>query len=282
MAVRYNYLKIPLSFITIIVVNLILLSLVGSDANDALLANDFEANIHTPSLWTTITNTLLFSPGQSYFRANVTSELVLSSYLQSLHLAAYCFVSIYSLSIMLGILFFISPKPNVMVVLRSISALPSALLLATSLMVLNSHHIYIQNSTYLMWLPLSLITLKSIAKRIDIITSQLSQEYTKPYLQFLQQAGISDRKCLLKYALKSALLIVFTQMPIKFLQLLFSIQFFEALLGLDGLGSLFMNATLNQDIPIISSCFIIYAINANIAIFISDYINQRYKRFDHV
>ena len=79
----------------------------------------------------------------------------------------------------------------------------------------------------------------------------LGNELEKIYIRSLRAAGISERSILLKHALKNALIPVVTVIGFQVPVLLGGSFVVEQVFAIPGLGSLIVNAVLQQDLPLI-------------------------------
>lgn len=110
-------------------------------------------------------------------------------------------------------------------------------------------------------LPITAMTLGSLAKSVFLTKNCFLEEFAKQYVLTARAKGLSMRSVLYRHIFKNALLIVLSHIPSALLAILFtSSLLIEILFSLDGLGLLGYEAAVSRDYPVIFGCLFIFTL----------------------
>jgi ABC-type dipeptide/oligopeptide/nickel transport system permease component len=249
-----------------------MLLLIGSPISMIDGANTFGIAISdsNPSLFSVVYNTLFLQLGNSFYTAVPALYTAAKAFSHSVTFSMICLLVLMLSSIFLSILSFYFQTSRLQQQLVYVSATPSIVYLSCCYLVMQ--YFAIQPSHYAV--PLFLVVLKSIGLYVDLITTSLKQHQHSNANLFLDTLGVPKWKTFFFFSSKSIFSILLFKLPLKFLKLTFSVMLFEALLGLQGIGSLMLNATLSYDLPIICACFVLSSVLTAACMTLSDYISH--------
>jgi ABC-type dipeptide/oligopeptide/nickel transport system permease component len=259
-------------YFAILFTNVLLIKVTGLSELDGALSHDLSPISYERK--TLLTQVLTFDFDASYFHHEPVFEYAFKAFTTSLKFASCCYILLILIATSLAIGFYYYPLPFIQKSLRTIAALPSVWILCFCWFLLDHYTIFIQKNDYA-WMMGLMVILKSLGIYVDFINKGLSSEFQKPYIMFLENMGATSPIVLLRYTLKSTFLLLASKLPLKFLQLLFSVLIFETLLGLPGFGSIMLHAILSYDQPLVAACIVTYSFVTAISIFISQQYQQK-------
>ena len=100
-------------------------------------------------------------------------------------------------------------------------------------------------------LPAIVMAIAPMALVMKITRASMLDQIGQDHISFARARGLSERRVILVYGLRNALIPVLTAAGLLFVGLLTGTVFVETVFGLPGLGSLLISAVRTSDIPII-------------------------------
>lgn len=236
--------------------------------------------------WLMLTNYVQFDFGNSFFRDDKVTHLVLDKLPVSISLGLWTTLLVYLISIPLGIRKAVRDGSafdtwtSTIIVIGQ--ALP-AFLFAVLLLILFAGGSYFQwfplrGLTSDNWDSLSLsgkiidyfwhITLPVIAMVIGgfasltlLTKNSFIEELSKHYVLTARAKGVTERTLLYRHVFRNAMLIVISGLPSAFLGILFtSSLLIEVIFSLDGLGLLGFEAAISRDYPVMFGTLFIFSL----------------------
>ncbi len=109
-------------------------------------------------------------------------------------------------------------------------------------------------------LPSLALALAIAPTLMRILYSSLNQIYASEYMRSARLRGLPERRLLLVHALRNAVLPALNLMSVQAGMLIGGTLLIEKIYGLQGIGSLMIDAINNQDLPVIQAVALVYAI----------------------
>jgi peptide/nickel transport system permease protein len=100
-------------------------------------------------------------------------------------------------------------------------------------------------------LPAIVMAIAPMALVMKITRASMLDQIGQDHIAFARARGLSERRVVLVYGLRNALIPVLTAAGLLFVGLLTGTVFVETVFGLPGLGSLLISAVRTSDIPVI-------------------------------
>jgi microcin C transport system permease protein len=268
----------------------------------------FDQSVGT-RLLCTLKRCLTFDFGESYFKAQPVSELILNRLPISMILGMMSLLIIYAISIPLGlykaqknhslfdnlstvlmmttyaipsflmaltlILLFAGGSFWSFFPLKGFSSNPSTPLLSTAAQDMGQmiKSLWIKTTDFLWHLTLPILSevLGGFASLTFFVKNAFLKELNEPYLLTLRSLGFSESRCLWRYAFKNALFLMIGQFPLRVMTVVLGGSFLiENLFSLEGLGHLSVEALENRDYPVIFASLYLYTLIAMVMQLISD------------
>jgi microcin C transport system permease protein len=217
-----------------------------------------------------------FDFGDSYFKNEKVSNLILNKLPVSISLGIWTTLLIYLIAIPLGIFKAVRDGSRFdvgsSIVIMGTYAIPS-FLLALLFMILFvgggfwkifplrglvsanfSDLSCSQKILDYLWhlvLPISAIAIGGLAKLTFLVKNSFLEELYKNYVMTARAKGLSEKNILIHHVFRNAMLVVIASFPSILIHMLFtSSLLIETLFSLDGLGLLGFEAALNRDYPV--------------------------------
>ncbi|MDC3180670.1 ABC transporter permease subunit [Gammaproteobacteria bacterium] len=256
-------------YCSVLITNLVIVYYSPLSEIDGAYANGIEHTIEPINIFHFVLKVLTLNLDQSIYHHGSSLTLSFFALLSSLKVALVCMLLLLISAVGLSLLNEYLKLQWFCTILAYISALPSIIFIyigyyCFSHLLISSHHL----------MPVLLIVLKSLGLYTTLISEALSCEKSSDAANFLHQLGVSSTQIQLKFALYSAFSVILFKLPLKLLKLCFSVMIFEAVLGINGFGSLLLQAILNQDLPMMSSCLILSSLLTTICMTFSNWIHQ--------
>jgi|GEM_PF-439600 len=109
-------------------------------------------------------------------------------------------------------------------------------------------------------LPSLALALAIAPTLMRILYSSLNQIYRSEYMRSARLRGLPERRLLLVHALRNAILPALNLMGVQAGMMIGGTLLIEKIYGLQGLGSLMIDAINNQDLPVIQAVALVYAL----------------------
>jgi microcin C transport system permease protein len=243
-----------------------------------------------------IKNYLTFDLGESYYRSERVTALILDKLPVSISIGLWSTLIIYLVSIPLGITKAVRDGSRFDVVSSYIIfvgyAVP-AFLFAIFLIVMFSGGSYfswfplrgltsdnfaelstmgkIKDYFWHLVLPVTAMTIGGFASLTMLTKNSFMEEINKQYVLTARAKGLSQNRVLYGHVFRNAMLLVIAGFPAALIEILFtSSVLIEVIFSLDGLGLLGFEATTNRDYPVIFGTLYIFSLIGLLLNLISD------------
>ena len=244
-----------------------------------------------------IKNYLVFDLGESFYRNEKVTSIILSKLPVSISLGLWSTLIIYLLSIPLGI--YKARKngslgDNVTSFFIIIGYAIPPFLFAVFLIVLFCGGSYFDlfplrgltsdNFSELSWwgkikdyfwhltLPVMAMSIGGLASLTMLTKNSFLEEMSKPYVITAKAKGLSERRALRRHVFRNAMLIVIAGFPATLISMLFTGSvLIEVIFSLDGIGKLGFEAIVNRDYPIIFGTLYIFGLLGLLLNILSDF-----------
>ena len=224
-----------------------------------------------------IKNYLTFDFGESFFRDQLVTDLVLDKMPVSISLGLWTTILVYLISIPLGIRKAIKDGSKFDIASSTIITIGYAIpnfLFAVILIVFFaggryydifplrglvsenfedlSFYLKIKDYFWHLTLPLLAMLVSGFAGLTFLTKNSFLDQINQQYVMTAKAKGLSEKKVLYNHVFRNAMLIVIAGFPSAFIGILFSSSLFiEVIFSLDGLGLLGFEAALTRDYPVI-------------------------------
>ena len=121
-------------------------------------------------------------------------------------------------------------------------------------------------------LPAFTLACYSMASISRITRSSMLEVIRQDYVRTARAKGLSERKVILKHALRNALMPTITVLGIELACLMGGTAIVESVFAWPGIGRLMMSAINNRDIPVVMGCMVLFAVTMTIANCVVDLI----------
>ncbi len=241
---------------------------------------------------------LLFDFGESFFRDQKVTSLVLDKMPVSISLGLWTTLLVYLISIPLGIRKAIKDGSRFDIISSSIVtigyAIPNFLFAVILIVFFAGGRFYdifplrglfsenfeelsllaqIKDYFWHLTLPLIAMIVSGFAGLTFLTKNSFIDQINQQYVMTARAKGLSERKVLYGHVFRNAMLIVIAGFPSAFIGILFSSSLFiEVIFSLDGLGLLGYEAALTRDYPVIFATLYFFSLLGLIMGIIGDFM----------
>ena len=241
---------------------------------------------------------ILFDFGESFFRDQKVSSLVLDKMPVSISLGLWTTLLVYLISIPLGIRKAIKDGSRFDIISSSIVtvgyAIPNFLFAVILIVFFAGGRFYdifplrglvsenfeeltlfaqIKDYFWHLTLPLLAMIVSGFAGLTFLTKNSFIDQINQQYVMTARAKGLSERKVLYGHVFRNAMLIVIAGFPSAFIGILFSSSLFiEVIFSLDGLGLLGYEAALTRDYPVIFATLYFFSLLGLVMGIIGDFM----------
>ncbi len=241
---------------------------------------------------------ILFDFGESFFRDQKVTSLVLDKMPVSISLGLWTTLLVYLISIPLGIRKAIKDGSHFDIISSSIItigyAIPNFLFAVILIVIFAGGRFYdifplrglvsenfqelsllsqIKDYFWHLTLPLTAMIVSGFAGLTFLTKNSFIDQINQQYVMTARAKGLSERKVLYGHVFRNAMLIVIAGFPSAFIGILFSSSLFiEVIFSLDGLGLLGYEAALTRDYPVIFATLYFFSLLGLIMGIIGDFM----------
>jgi len=241
---------------------------------------------------------ILFDFGESFFRDQEVTSLVLDKMPVSISLGLWTTLLVYLISIPLGIRKAIKDGSKFDIISSSIVtigyAIPNFLFAVILIVFFAGGRFYdifplrglfsenfeelnliaqIKDYFWHLTLPLIAMIISGFAGLTFLTKNSFIDQINQQYVMTARAKGLSERKVLYGHVFRNAMLIVIAGFPSAFIGILFSSSLFiEVIFSLDGLGLLGYEAALTRDYPVIFATLYFFSLLGLIMGIIGDFM----------
>ncbi len=241
---------------------------------------------------------ILFDFGESFFRDQKVTSLVLDKMPVSISLGLWTTLLVYLISIPLGIRKAIKDGSRFDIISSSIVtigyAIPNFLFAVVLIVFFAGGRFYdifplrglfsenfeelnliaqIKDYFWHLTLPLIAMIVSGFAGLTFLTKNSFIDQINQQYVMTARAKGLSERKVLYGHVFRNAMLIVIAGFPSAFIGILFSSSLFiEVIFSLDGLGLLGYEAALTRDYPVIFATLYFFSLLGLIMGIIGDFM----------
>ncbi len=241
---------------------------------------------------------LFFDFGESFFRDQKVTSLVLDKMPVSISLGLWTTLLVYLISIPLGIRKAIKDGSRFDIISSSIVtigyAIPNFLFAVILIVFFAGGRFYdifplrglvsenfeelsllsqIKDYFWHLALPLTAMIVSGFAGLTFLTKNSFIDQINQQYVMTARAKGLSERKVLYRHVFRNAMLIVIAGFPSAFIGILFSSSLFiEVIFSLDGLGLLGYEAALTRDYPVIFATLYFFSLLGLIMGIIGDFM----------